>query len=38
MNIQTDSKSGRKSWLVDSDQAPKKALPDLALQIMNIME
>jgi PAS domain-containing protein len=38
MNIQADSKSGRKSWLVDSDQTPKKAPPDLAMQIINIME
>lgn len=38
MNIQSDKPPIRKSWLVDSDVQPQKAPPNLALQIMNIME
>jgi diguanylate cyclase (GGDEF)-like protein len=38
MNDQSNTPPVRKSWLVDSDAAPQKAPPNLAMQIMNIME
>lgn len=38
MNDLSYTPPARKSWLVDSDAAPQKAPPNLAMQIMNIME
>ncbi len=38
MNVQADTPSPRKSWLLEGDVAPQKAPPNLAMQIMNIME
>jgi hypothetical protein len=38
MNDLSNTSPARKSWLVDSDAAPQKAPPNLAMQIMNIME
>ena len=38
MNDLSYTPPARKSWLVDSDAAPRKAPPNLATQIMNIME
>ena len=38
MNDLSNTSPARKSWLVGSDAAPQKAPPNLAMQIMNIME
>lgn len=38
MNDQSNTPPTRKSWLVDSDAQPQKSPPNLAMQIMNIME
>lgn len=38
MNIQSEEPPMKKSWLIDSDVEPQKAPPNLAMQIMNIME
>lgn len=38
MNDQSNTPPVRKIWLVDSDAVPQKAPPNLAMQIMNIME
>ena len=38
MNAQSKTPKSGKSWLVDGEAAPQKSPPNLAMQIMNIME